>query len=56
MASPPARAAETTAKPGRQEGRVTSKLYIRTFGCQMNEYDSDRIADVLALSEGACKT
>jgi tRNA-2-methylthio-N6-dimethylallyladenosine synthase len=26
------------------------KLYIRTFGCQMNEYDSDRMADVLAAS------
>jgi tRNA-2-methylthio-N6-dimethylallyladenosine synthase len=36
--------------------RVTSKLYIRTFGCQMNEYDSDRMADVLAQSEGASKT
>jgi len=35
---------------------VTSKLYIRTFGCQMNEYDSDRMADVLAHSEGAQKT
>ena len=28
------------------------KLYIRTFGCQMNEYDSDKIADVLAAAEG----
>ena len=28
------------------------KLYIRTFGCQMNEYDSDRMADVLAATEG----
>ena len=27
------------------------KLYIKTFGCQMNEYDSDRIADVLRESE-----
>ncbi len=27
---------------------MTGKLYIRTFGCQMNEYDSDRMADVLA--------
>ncbi|MBX3612576.1 MAG: tRNA (N6-isopentenyl adenosine(37)-C2)-methylthiotransferase MiaB [Burkholderiaceae bacterium] len=35
---------------------MTSKLYIRTFGCQMNEYDSDRMADVLAQSEGASKT
>ena len=24
-----------------------AKLYLRTFGCQMNEYDSDKIADVL---------
>jgi tRNA-2-methylthio-N6-dimethylallyladenosine synthase len=31
---------------------VTRKLYIRTFGCQMNEYDSDRMADVLAESDG----
>ncbi len=28
------------------------KLYIRTFGCQMNEYDSDKMADVLGASEG----
>jgi tRNA-2-methylthio-N6-dimethylallyladenosine synthase len=28
------------------------KVFIRTFGCQMNEYDSARMADVLAASEG----
>src|SRR5918996_5382042 len=28
------------------------KLFLRTFGCQMNEYDSDRISDVLRQSEG----
>ncbi|MGH8768786.1 MAG: tRNA (N6-isopentenyl adenosine(37)-C2)-methylthiotransferase MiaB [Burkholderiales bacterium] len=28
------------------------KLYIRTFGCQMNAYDSDKMADVLAAAEG----
>jgi tRNA-2-methylthio-N6-dimethylallyladenosine synthase len=28
------------------------KVYIRTFGCQMNEYDSDRMADLLAATEG----
>ncbi|HEX5129587.1 MAG TPA: tRNA (N6-isopentenyl adenosine(37)-C2)-methylthiotransferase MiaB [Usitatibacter sp.] len=32
--------------------KETKKVYIRTFGCQMNEYDSDRMADVLAASEG----
>src|SRR6516162_6689188 len=31
---------------------VTGKLYIRTFGCQMNEYDSAKMADVLRESEG----
>jgi len=29
---------------------MTRKLYIKTFGCQMNEYDSARIRDVLAQS------
>jgi len=29
---------------------MTRKLYIKTFGCQMNEYDSDKIFDVLAES------
>ena len=28
------------------------KVFIRTFGCQMNEYDSDKMADVLAASDG----
>ena len=28
------------------------KLYIKTFGCQMNEYDSDKMADVLHANEG----
>jgi tRNA-2-methylthio-N6-dimethylallyladenosine synthase len=31
---------------------VTRKLYIRTFGCQMNEYDSARMGDVLREAEG----
>ncbi|HFQ91326.1 MAG TPA: tRNA (N6-isopentenyl adenosine(37)-C2)-methylthiotransferase MiaB, partial [Chromatiales bacterium] len=29
---------------------MAQKLYIKTFGCQMNEYDSARMADVLAES------
>ncbi|MGD8407375.1 MAG: tRNA (N6-isopentenyl adenosine(37)-C2)-methylthiotransferase MiaB, partial [Thiohalophilus sp.] len=28
------------------------KLYIRTFGCQMNEYDTAKMADVLQASHG----
>ncbi len=27
---------------------MTKKLYIKTYGCQMNSYDSDRMVDVLA--------
>ena len=35
---------------------MPKKLFIRTFGCQMNEYDSDKMADVLAQSDGIVKT
>ena len=28
------------------------KLYIKTFGCQMNEYDSDKMADLLNAKKG----
>ncbi|HYD77880.1 tRNA (N6-isopentenyl adenosine(37)-C2)-methylthiotransferase MiaB [Ramlibacter sp.] len=28
------------------------KVFIKTFGCQMNEYDSDKMADVLYAAEG----
>ncbi len=35
---------------------MVKKLFIRTFGCQMNEYDSDKMADVLAASEDIVRT
>src|SRR5688572_16633978 len=31
---------------------TAKKVFIRTFGCQMNEYDSDKMADVLSAAEG----
>jgi tRNA-2-methylthio-N6-dimethylallyladenosine synthase len=31
---------------------MAGKVYIRTFGCQMNEYDSDKMADVLRAADG----
>jgi len=31
---------------------MTAKLYIKTMGCQMNEYDSQKMADVLRESHG----
>ncbi|MBT1537231.1 tRNA (N6-isopentenyl adenosine(37)-C2)-methylthiotransferase MiaB [Ralstonia solanacearum] len=32
------------------------KVFIKTFGCQMNEYDSDKMADVLNAAEGLIPT
>ena len=31
---------------------MAGKLFIKTFGCQINEYDSARMADVLRVSHG----
>ncbi len=35
---------------------MSRKVYIKTFGCQMNEYDSDKMADVLGAAQGYEKT
>ncbi len=35
---------------------MQKKVFIKTFGCQMNEYDSDKMADVLNAAEGITKT
>ena len=35
---------------------MSKKLFLRTFGCQMNEYDSDKMTDVLFAAEGYEKT
>ena len=43
-------AADSTASPR------PKKVFIKTFGCQMNEYDSDKMLDVLSDSEGMVKT
>ena len=32
------------------------KVFIKTFGCQMNEYDSDKMVDVLHAAQGYEKT
>src|SRR3979409_984049 len=38
------------------EKTIQKKVFIKTFGCQMNEYDSDKMADVLNASDGLIKT
>jgi tRNA-2-methylthio-N6-dimethylallyladenosine synthase len=35
---------------------MKKKIYIKTFGCQMNEYDSDKMAAVLNASDGLIPT
>jgi tRNA-2-methylthio-N6-dimethylallyladenosine synthase len=35
---------------------MTKKVFIKTFGCQMNEYDSDKMVDVLHAAQGYVTT
>ena len=35
---------------------MSKKVFIKTFGCQMNEYDSDKMSDVLNAAQGYEKT
>lgn len=39
-----------------QEASPPKKLFIKSFGCQMNEYDASRMADLMADSEGMVAT
>ena len=31
---------------------TSRKVFIKTFGCQMNEYDSDKMVDVMRAAQG----
>jgi tRNA-2-methylthio-N6-dimethylallyladenosine synthase len=35
---------------------MTKKLYVKTYGCQMNEYDTDKVLDLLRVSHGFVPT
>jgi tRNA-2-methylthio-N6-dimethylallyladenosine synthase len=35
-----------------KDTKTGKKVFIRTFGCQMNDYDSDKMADVLRAADG----
>jgi tRNA-2-methylthio-N6-dimethylallyladenosine synthase len=38
--------------PGGESRTGPKKVFIKTFGCQMNEYDSDKMSDVMKAAEG----
>ncbi len=49
--------AATTAEPSPGPASAPPrKVFIRTFGCQMNEYDSEKMADVLHAAQGLVPT
>ena len=48
----PSAGSAVVSPPAPGADRPRGKLYIKTHGCQMNEYDSARMADVLAQAEG----
>jgi len=42
--------------PTKKDLAAPKKVFIKTFGCQMNEYDSSRMADMLGATDGMVET
>ena len=56
LAPAPVAATEATSPSSVETSAGQKKVFIKTFGCQMNEYDSDKMRDVLQATEGMIKT
>ncbi|HWK61228.1 MAG TPA: tRNA (N6-isopentenyl adenosine(37)-C2)-methylthiotransferase MiaB [Eoetvoesiella sp.] len=50
--APAGSGAPSTSIPSVKPAGPARKLFIKTFGCQMNEYDSEKMADVLHDNQG----
>lgn len=48
--------ADTSRNDNRQDHDQPKKVFIKTFGCQMNEYDSARMSDLLNSDKGMIET
>jgi len=48
--------ATSVTEPTGEAAATGKKVYIRTFGCQMNEYDSDKMSDVMSAARGYTPT
>ncbi len=54
---PPSRTDAPTPKPTADSASNSGKkVYIKTYGCQMNEYDSDKMSDVMNAAKGYTPT
>jgi len=47
---------DTAVQQDRVEPAAPKKLFIKTHGCQMNDYDSSRLEDLLGVSHGMVTT
>src|SRR5512140_169265 len=48
----PSAGAEASSAHAAEGAAMSLKVFIKTFGCQMNEYDSDKMADVMRAAQG----